>query len=229
MAPSSWAAPGDVGYRWTSSGATLIPVINGSYSPAVGVSNNGLIVVGQAESAGGNYIAYKWTAATGTVAITTSVGAASNSAGNAVSDGGSVVAGYTLVGGNGSPAVWTAATGWQPTAVSSSFGSANDITPNGRLVVGGDGGSSFIWDAVHGERYIKDILTAEGVNTGSLILGDATGISDDGTIITGQTFSGGATVPWVADIAIPEPASLALLAPALLPGLRRTRRPCQPA
>ena len=215
---------GDVGYRWSSSGTTLIPVITGAYSPAVGVSNDGSIVVGQAKSALNNYIAFKWTEATGTVAITTGVGAASNSAGNAVSDDGSVIAGYTLVGGNGCPAYWTAATGWQPTAVSSSFGTANDITPDGRFIVGGDGGGAFIWDAIHGERYIKNILTADGVNVGSLSLSNATGISDDGNVITGETNSGGAIVPWVANIGVPEPASLGLLAPALLLGLRQTRR-----
>ncbi len=215
---------GDVGYRWTSSGTTLIPPVSGAYSPANGVSSDGSIVVGQCKSATSNYIAYKWTAATGTVAITTGVGAAGNSAGNAVSDDGSVVAGFTLVGGSGSPAVWTAATGWQPTAVSSSFGSASDITPDGRYVVGSDDGGAFIWDAVHGERYIANILTAEGVNLGGLSLKNATGISDDGTIITGLTYDNGLTVPWVADIAVPEPASLALLAPTLLLALHRTRR-----
>lgn len=211
----------DQGYRWTSSGTTFIPGLTNSYSPASGMNSDGSIIVGQSRSASGNYVAYRWTAATGTVALTTGVGAASNSAGNAVSDDGSIIVGFTLQQGSGVAAFWTAASGWRPMVSNGDFGSAQGLTPDGSIAVGSSANRAFIWDPEHGLRNLQNLLTTNGINlTGWNLIG-AVDISDDGQTILGYgTDSTGATKPWIATI--PEPGALMVLVAACM-GLRRRK------
>lgn len=92
--------------------------------------------------------------------------------------------------------------------------------------------TSFIWDAVHGTRLLKDVLAAAGVNLTGWVLSDdyangaafygISAISDDGMIITGTGQYNGVQSVWVAYI--PEPGSISVLALGLVGMLAAYRR-----
>ena len=92
-----------------------------------------------------------------------------------------------------------------------------------RFAVGSSASQAFIWDAQHGLRRVKDLLTADGINLTGWNLTGAVGISDDGQTILGYgTNPTGATVPWIATL--PEPSSMIVVVVGCVGLLRRARR-----
>jgi uncharacterized membrane protein len=111
---------------------------------------------------------------------------------------------------------------------------ANDLSADGSIVVGDvvfdtepeQTTRAFIWDATHGMRDLKTVLTDSGLGPAlsGWTLTSIAGISDDGRTITGSgTSPNGFTRAWVA--IIPEPGTGLLVATGLLglAGWRRAR------
>ena len=215
----------DQGFRWTASGITNIPGILGSDSPSSGMSSDGSAIVGQVELANGHLVAGEWTAATGTVALTTGVGGATSGVAEDISDNKSVIVGTTANPGTDVPAFWSAANGWQPMTSGGAFGVADDLTPNGEYAVGNIGfgsGQAFLWDANDGLRILQTQLTARGINLTGYTLTDAYGITDDGGTIVGQALApGGSTTTYVA--VLPEPSGICMLGFGMIAPLGRRR------
>jgi probable HAF family extracellular repeat protein len=235
---------GNAPFRWTrSGGAVALPVPAEWSSDGRGnaVSADGSVVAGTLFNAPGQRRAFRWTSAGGTALLDLPAGIVGSDA-TAVSDNGSTVVGWSYDANDVQHAFrWTTAGGSQllghlpgfpntpaPTATSS----ATDVTADGSIVVGfdsagpllGDGGA-FIWDAAHGMRGLKDVLTGDyGLDLSGWTLWSADGITPDGTTIVGMGSHPdlGESVAW--RVVLPEPGASALLlgTPVLL--LRRTRR-----
>ncbi|GMU34142.1 MAG: hypothetical protein AMXMBFR20_20140 [Planctomycetia bacterium] len=90
---------------------------------------------------------------------------------------------------------------------------ASAVSGDGSLVVGfatpDSRAAAFIWDSVRGMRELQTVLSIDfGLDLAGWQLISATGISSDGTVITGAGINpGGQTEAWIA--VIPEPVSIA--------------------
>ncbi len=110
-----------------------------------------------------------------------------------------------------------------PGGVFSSLGAA--MTPDGSVLVGvgqtDEGHEAFIWDAGHGMRNLRDVLTGDyGLDLTGWQLENAMGISTDGLTICGSGYDpAGNHEAWIATI--PEPSTLVLLGAVALAVLRR--------
>ena len=80
------------------------------------------------------------------------------------------------------------------------------------------GGEAFIWDAFHGMQSLSAVLAASGIDLSEWTLNAATGMSADGTAISGTGIHNGNYEAWLVtgSAPVPEPGSLSLL---LLGGL----------
>ncbi len=90
--------------------------------------------------------------------------------------------------------------------------SAKDVSSDGNRVVGYsliDDGSldAFLWTPEDGMRALEEVLAVdEGIDLRGLDLREATGISDDGKVITGWGRRGQNVITWIADLrASPDP------------------------
>ena len=103
-------------------------------------------------------------------------------------------------------------------------GEARGISGDGSIIVGKTKPlGAFIWDASHGLRSLKSVLSEDFGLQNDLngwVLDEAYAISLDGTTIVGTGHNAGATEAWRA--VIPEPAALWLtIAPLVLLFRRR--------
>jgi hypothetical protein len=99
----------------------------------------------------------------------------------------------------------------------SSGSDARAVSADGSVVVGTSGGEAFIWDAGHGMRSLKQVLTDDfGLDLSLWNLLEATGISADGRTIVGDGFQGfdSNQRAWIA--IIPEPGTALLVIVGLL-------------
>ena len=110
---------------------------------------------------------------------------------------------------------------------------ANEVTDHGQIVIGysttgipvGVGEESFIWDASHGTRNLKQVLVTDcGLNLTAWTLDRANAISADGTVIAGTGYDlQGNFRGWVA--VIPEPGMVGVFSVTIaLPGRHARRR-----
>ena len=83
------------------------------------------------------------------------------------------------------------------------------LSGNGKVILGTDSGTNFIWTAQTGMVNFNSYLTANGVITLGMTGLIFRGISDDGSTIVGMgTTSTGASEGWILTIsAVPEPAT----------------------
>jgi hypothetical protein len=91
--------------------------------------------------------------------------------------------------------------------------SASDTTEDGSVIVGycelKDGKVAFIWDRLKRMRDLNVVLTDSGIDLKGWILAEATGISDDGTIIVGNGINPtGNKEAWIAKISEGKPGNL---------------------
>jgi probable HAF family extracellular repeat protein len=206
-------------FRWTLTNATtgqgtmvnLGDLPGGdSFSVARSISHDGSIVVGGASSAASlagssftlDFEAFRWTQATGMVALGDLAGGGFHSFANAVSGDGSVIVGASTSTASGISDFeafrWTQATGMVGLGdlPGGNFAStATAVSADGSVIVGssavaiGDGGldiyAPFIWDAVNGMRDLRTVFAQLGLTMPNLNMTDATAISDDGRTITG--------------------------------------------
>ena len=82
---------------------------------------------------------------------------------------------------------------------------------------------AFVWDQINGMRSVRNILSDAGVDIIGWWIERGTGISDDGTIITGYGDNpDGYTEAWITDIsgsvpaAVPVPGAIWLFGSGLL-------------
>ncbi len=219
--------------RWTASrGMESL----GRLSPSLGglawsTSGDGSIVIGQS----GN-VPFRWTSSNGMQSLGDLPGGSTNgSAFDITPDGAIIVGDGTSAFGSKKAARWEFAQGWTPLPDlfgSSGFESlAQSISADGAMIVGesymggspGLGGIATLWD-VNGARSVQDMLQDDfGLDLAGWTLKAATGISDDGQVITGWgTNPSGQVEAWIA--VVPEPASLTLSLIGVLAIARRFKR-----
>lgn len=203
-------------FRWTTtSSATSLgffPDIasNQRFATATAVSADGSIVVGDSLSVDGRR-AFRWTESTGLVslgALPRNDGNLSSTA-NAVSGNGEVIVGNSLADQGREAFLWTEAGGMiglGELAGGDYSSDATGVSADGSIVVGQsiDGqnfNTPFLWDASNGMRSLKTLLEEEGLDLAGWELRATTGVSHDGTVITGWgTNPAGQTEGWVAQI-----------------------------
>jgi probable HAF family extracellular repeat protein len=194
----------------------------GFNSNGLAISADGSTIVGYGQTSAANPEAFRWTAANGIVGL--GVLPSGISIAGAVSADGSVVIGTD----NGAPSAsfrWTQADGLQVLTNAGQDMNSNAIavSGDGSLVGGIDYDSpngvsvkgAFLWDSVHGERLLKDILTGSGVDLSGWFLYDVTGISADGAIVTGEAVNADSEIEGFVANLVPEPSTLLLAAVGL--------------
>jgi hypothetical protein len=213
--------------RWTSAtGNTIVPLPAGISASASSVpdlqysralSGNGNFIIGNVPNASPTNVGYRYDATTG---ISTDLG--QMQAGNgphlmSISDDGSVIIGYSafdypdFVNGQAG-FIWTQAGGFVSLGL---LGGEGDVylprflSGNGKVILGTDSGTNFIWTVQTGMVNFNSYLTANGVNTLGMTGLTFSGISDDGSTIVGMgTTSTGAHDGWILTIsAVPEPGT----------------------
>ena len=201
----------EVATRWTAgTGTVALPLPAGQTgSVAFDISGDGAVAVGALFDSSGNVRAARWTAARAEVLAGMPAG---DSNARAASGDGTVVAGVAEGARPGDQELfrWTESGGFQRLGdlPGGRVGAVpKGISADGSIIAGNSAGASgsgegFVWDAAHGMRTLKDILTASGIDTGSTRFG-ITDLSADGTTVVGYTNDSRAFVA-----VIPEPTGL---------------------
>jgi probable HAF family extracellular repeat protein len=208
----------------------------GDFSYATAISADGSVIVGSSDSVLGDRVAYRWTAATGMVALGTisPPGVFYSSALDVSGDGRVVVGNHGVI-----PIAfrWTATGGVQDLENPLDLPFPNDYanyalatSGDGSIVVGtasafsvGTDSHAVVWDEQGNARLLSDLLRDLGANVDGWTLRSATDISADGRVIVGNgTSPDGIFQVWRA--VIPEPSPAALLALGLIALSIRRRR-----
>jgi probable HAF family extracellular repeat protein len=185
-------------------------------SAAYGISGDGSVVVGVGTTDQSLYEAFRWEGG-----VMTGLGhlTGDNSAAFDVSADGSVVVGRTSTFNGYEAFRWTAESGMVGLGDltfpgGSPLSEAFAVSGDGRVIVGVSreehaGDTSFIWDAVHGMRNLRDVLRSAGVDLSDWRDLHAHDVSYDGhTIVGWGLHADGLTgEAWLATI--PEPESFA--------------------
>jgi probable HAF family extracellular repeat protein len=186
-------------FRWTSAGGmvSLGDLAGGpTNSQAFAVSADGSVVVGFGKPSASAVEAFRWTSAGGMVGLGDLFSGTIESQAFAVSADGSVVVGYGTAPQK-EAFRWTSAGGMVdledvPSAIPES--QALGVSANGSVVVGYADFSpdfvvnleAFIWDAAHGMRNLKSVLTNDhGLDLTGWTLTAANGVSSNGLVIVG--------------------------------------------
>lgn len=226
--------PGEQACRWTAAtGRTLLGVLPGGLtSDGNGISADGTVIVGGSQATEGTR-AFRWTAADGMVSLGVLPGH-QISDGMGISADGTTLVGYCYSSELGTePFRWTKDAGMQPLGRLADGGNAVALAASGdgTVIVGyGESAVALVWDANHGMRNLRDVLTQRyGLDLTGWELREAVAISPDGSIIVGQGMRGGRPEGWVArveDLILPELRSeriggeLVISWPAPSPGWR---------
>jgi probable HAF family extracellular repeat protein len=125
-------------------------------------------------------------------------------------DGGSVV-GMSYAGptspGDYRPFRWRQATGMVNLGLLSGgqYGWANAVNGDGTVIVGqnwmGNDYNAFIWTQAAGMQDLKVVLIAAGLDLSGWTLQTATGVSSDGSTITGNGVGPNGSLAWIATLA----------------------------
>lgn len=217
-------------FIWTKeSGIRALPDLGQGGSGALGVSNNGRVVVGYSLDDTG-YRPVRWVEED-SVAITLPDLPGGSQVGNAygVSGDGRFMTGFSFSSRGAEAVLWkdfgatAVALGDLPGGAFSAIGL--DVTDDGSMVVGYGaataGERGFIWDAVHGLRDAKVALQSYGLNLTGWTIDRVNSISPDGLVLAGDGTRGGRPQGWVAIIPAPGPLSLAAAVGAVFARRRR--------
>jgi uncharacterized membrane protein len=188
------------------------------FSAAFDATSDGETVVGVGSIPGGAE-GFRWTEASGLQGLGQLMYQA-----QAVSADGTTIAGAGFLNGQGAVR-WTEAEGpvWLghlPGLTGTIYSFASDISADGAVIVGGSGEDArfqaFRWTAESGMRSVQEMLQELGVDTSGWRLGEASGVSADGSVIIGNGVNpNGDPEGWVAVIPasyVPEPGVVSLLA-----------------
>jgi len=208
---------GNEAFRWTS-GLGMYPLgdlTGGSaYSKARGVSSDGTWVAGEGNS-GSGYEAFRWELTNSPSAgdgDMTGLGdlpyGAFASVANGISPDGQYVVGSGCSLSGFLATIWSESNGmlglgYMPGG--NYYSVAKDVSSYGQVVVGyamtAGGRKAFIFDSLRGMRNLKDVLENDyGLDLSDWTLTEATGVSDDGTVIVGIGVHSGDTEGWVANL-----------------------------
>lgn len=204
--------PGQRAFRWTSAGGiqSLGTLAGGTYSIALGVSGDGTVIVGNSGSQGDGR-AFRWTQADGMKALPSLPGSTFDGVYGISSDG-SIIAGSS----KGQAVRWQNGL-VEPLGLSAGlqYSSASSINANGQVIGGvaiDNDPKAFIWTPTTGAIDLQARLVSQGMNLSAWQLQDVSGISADGTVLTGSGLLNGQPAGWVISgfSAIPEPTPVAL-------------------
>lgn len=185
-------------------GLGFLPSASNNYSFSGDISQNGLVVAGQATNSAGQQEAFRWTAATGMQGLGI---LSANPSGNLRSYANGISAdGSVIVGGTSSPAVtstsssateafrWTAATGMVGLGMLPGGGSSNatGVSNDGNAVVAYGAATGYtlqsaIWTPGGGLQGIGDIPGGTAYSYAWTISGDGSTISSLGVNSSNQT------------------------------------------
>lgn len=175
------------GWRLQGSIYSLIGLLPGGSSNYVrAVSGDGLVTVGEADAAGGNWFAFAWRASTGTVALPSPNGAPCTAA-SANFDGSVIVGSSGSVGAiravawvNGSLVMLP------PLLATDAESKAVSVSGDGQLIGGDSGGRACIWSlADRRVMAVEDLLASHGADLSAWNLSSVTAISPDGQFVAG--------------------------------------------
>lgn len=217
-------------FRWTAAtGIQALPNAAGfDYSlGASGISADGSVIVGTNGNKGGAANidhAYRYTDAGGYQDLGVQPGF-TRSVARVVSGDGQTVIGFSQLfpPPSGSGAVigafrWTAATGLVPLFLDDeTYSVADAVTFDGSRIVGTSTGSAgpraVMWASTLGSVDLNTYLPTLGVNLTGWNLTDTTGISSDGSVISGVGTFNGVNAAWiVSTTSVPEPSTGLLIA-----------------
>ena len=212
VTPARWSA----GAGPTSLGS--LPCSIPGQGGASAASTDGSIIIGDGVTCNGKE-AFRWTAATGMVAIGDLPLGDGYVEANDVSGDGSVIVGDSSRAGGGREAFrWTSSgmvgLGTLPGGTGEFFSVASGVSADGNTIIGrsgtGNGFQVFIWTADGGMQNLNDVLISQGVDLQGYDLREAFGISDDGTKIVGIARNGdGYGEAFLVDLAVaPVPVQI---------------------
>jgi probable HAF family extracellular repeat protein len=230
-------ANGDRAALWGPGGVVSLGNLTGVdlESDARGVSADGSVVVGRADTSSTTTSAFRWTAAGGMQAIPTLPGYAEDASAYDVSADGSTIVGGMAGAGAGRAFRWTAMGGTIDLGVLRSdhlYSVAESVSADGSVIIGESQGSpfseAFVWTADRGMVGLRDLLDGMGVaslNGWSLVTADS--ISSDGRFIVGTAVDPDLHLrAYVATI--PSPGTLILVGVSVaFSTLHRRRSACQ--
>jgi len=211
---------GGQAFRWTAAdGMVNLGDLGGSgftRSQAWGISADASVIVGESASSLGAREAFRWTRDGGMEALGDLPGGRFESAAFAASNDGSVIIGLAASALGDEAFRWTRESGMIGLGAlpgDTFFSLANDLNADGTIIVGVSrtallANTAVIWDSAHGIRRLQDVFTQDfDLDLSGWTLLDATGISDDGRVITGSGRNpDGDTEAWIAILPGPERA-----------------------
>ncbi|TPP10176.1 autotransporter domain-containing protein [Rhizobium glycinendophyticum] len=193
-------------FRWTYDPVALsgsmqeLGTLGGSSSIGNGISRDGHVIVGHADTAAGVSTAAYWVDAGPATAIGILPGGGSSAAHAANADG-SVIVGGSEAGGVYRAFLWAASTNVMVNLGSLGGGesTAYGVSDDGTVVVGQAGQglgvyNGFRWTEATGMISVDEWLRQSGVTLTTDVTNDATAVSADGTIIVGTLRDGKAYV-----------------------------------
>jgi uncharacterized membrane protein len=156
-----------------------------------GVSANGAVAVGTGQGGGSGNQAYRWTSATGPVALGRLLGTSTAGTARAVSGDGLVVVGDDFVNASSDKKAyrWTSGTGMQDLGFLARLGGppqesfARGVNFDGSVVVGISGGMAFRW--TQATSMVNIGPASDGSNPAA-----AYAVSPDGSVVVGTEFDG---------------------------------------
>jgi probable HAF family extracellular repeat protein len=201
----------------------LVPNQN-SHDTAFGVSADGSVIVGQS----GDDLtqeAFRWTATTGMAGLGHLPGGVATSAATGVSADGSVVVGTSYSTSSTEAFRWTATTGMVGLGdlTAAPFTSqATGVSSDGKTIYGfsaapGINEQGWVWTEAKGMRKLDDVLIDDlglGQQLDGWRLWRISDVSDDGLVLLGRGRNPEGDLEDFV-VAIPEPASMALVAAGL--------------
>ena len=202
-------------FRWTAAtGMVGLGELPGgrTNSQAFAVSADGSVIVGASGSAAGTtWEAFRWSTTNGMRALGDFTGGPFNSVAYGISPDGSVIVGRGHTGVEASSR-WTADAGWVHLGFlpCDTWSTAFGASAGGTIIVGspnqGRGDCAFIWDADHGIRHLRTVLSNDfGLNVAGWQLTHARAITPDGKIIIGYgTNASGQAEAWIANLNPPS-------------------------
>jgi probable HAF family extracellular repeat protein len=211
-------------FRWTEAGGMQAIGTFGPYKRAAGVSDDGTVAVVVDYN---EMKTFRWTAASGLVDIGTL-------GGNYCWDSYISGDGTTIVGasenshGENCLFRWTEETGMVNLAPTGSFnGQILGISADGSVIVGGANDAAFLWTQATGVLNLRSVLESQGVDVGEWGLfyaNDVTILPDGSCSIVGRGGYSLGSTSFVANLIVPEPATIVLLTAGGIALLRRREK-----
>lgn len=220
-------------FRWTeASGIVSLGDLpsGANFCQAKGISADGHVIAGIGWGWTANRPeAFRWTEETGMVGLGDLPGGGFGSGASGISADGSVVFGSSDSGSSlhWEAFRWTEAEGMiglglLPGALESN---ALAASADGSIIVGNSdpatsSAAAFVWDAAHGMRSLRGLLTDLGLDLTGWTLESANGVSADGRTIVGSGRNAfGQHEAWL--VVIPEPSVITIMLMGIVAGRRR--------